>query len=131
MWRGSRTRRSPRSSTSRSARSCPGSIAEEEGSNARCTSSASTEGGLEIEMADHGHEEAGEEHDHGQHRHGQHVMDCEEVLHRLYHFLDGEVAAADRGTIQQHLDACMACLEAFEFEAEFKVIVATKCKEQA
>jgi len=82
-------------------------------------------------MADHGHEEAGEEHDHGQHRHGQHVMDCEEVLHRLYHFLDGEVAAADRGTIQQHLDACMACLEAFEFEAEFKVIVATKCKEQA
>jgi mycothiol system anti-sigma-R factor len=54
---------------------------------------------------------------------------CREVLHRLYHFLDGEVTPAMRAEIQQHLDDCPPCIEAFEFESELRLLVSRHCRE--
>jgi mycothiol system anti-sigma-R factor len=55
---------------------------------------------------------------------------CQEAVHTLYHFLDGELTEATRIHIQQHLDECGPCLEAFDFEAELRIIIAKKCKER-
>jgi mycothiol system anti-sigma-R factor len=56
--------------------------------------------------------------------------DCDEAVHRLYHFLDGELTTAKRVEIQEHLDACLPCLEAFDFEAELRLVIAVKCRDQ-
>lgn len=55
---------------------------------------------------------------------------CQEALETLYNFLDGELTAERRAAIQRHLDACAPCLEAFDFEAELKVVVARCCRDQ-
>ena len=56
--------------------------------------------------------------------------DCNDAVHRLYHFLDGELTDDKRASIQQHLDECMPCLEAFDFEAELRQMIAMKCRDQ-
>jgi mycothiol system anti-sigma-R factor len=55
--------------------------------------------------------------------------ECQEALDTLYHFLDGELTEERRHLIQHHLDECSPCLEAFDFEAELKVVIARRCKE--
>ncbi len=55
--------------------------------------------------------------------------ECREALDTLYHFLDGELTEERRRQIQHHLDDCSPCLEAFDFEAELKVVIARRCKE--
>jgi mycothiol system anti-sigma-R factor len=55
---------------------------------------------------------------------------CQEALETLYNFLDGELTAERRAAIQHHLDQCAPCLEAFDFEAELKVLVARCCRDQ-
>ncbi len=56
---------------------------------------------------------------------------CSETLHELYHFLDGELTDAKRAHIQQHLEECPPCYEAFDFEAEIKAYIASKCRERS
>jgi mycothiol system anti-sigma-R factor len=56
--------------------------------------------------------------------------DCQEAIHTLYHFLDGELTEERRHDIQHHLEECSPCLEAFDFEAELKLVVARKCRDQ-
>lgn len=56
--------------------------------------------------------------------------DCDEVIHRLYHFLDGELTEARRNEIRSHLDACQPCLEAFDFEADLRQMIASKCRDR-
>jgi len=55
--------------------------------------------------------------------------DCQEALHAVYHFLDGELTADKKQVIKQHLDECSPCLEAFDFEAELREIIAHRCRE--
>ena len=57
--------------------------------------------------------------------------DCDDALHELYTFLDGELTAENRARILRHLDACHPCLEAFDFEAELRMVIATKCRDAA
>jgi mycothiol system anti-sigma-R factor len=46
-------------------------------------------------------------------------------------YLDNEeLSAAERVRIRGHLDECIPCLESFEFEAEFKQIIKTKCHDE-
>ena len=59
------------------------------------------------------------------------VGDCNEAVHRLYHYLDGELDDERRTLIRRHLDECLPCLEAFDFEAELRQLIARKCREQA
>lgn len=54
---------------------------------------------------------------------------CTDAVHRLYEFLDGELTPALRMVIQQHLDDCLPCLEAFDFEAELRSMIAAKCQD--
>jgi mycothiol system anti-sigma-R factor len=55
--------------------------------------------------------------------------DCEKVLHRLYHFLDGELTEDRRAEIRRHLDECQPCLEVFDFEAELRQVIAARCRD--
>jgi mycothiol system anti-sigma-R factor len=54
---------------------------------------------------------------------------CQDALHELYVFLDGELTAEKREHIRHHLDDCNPCLEHYDFEAELRIVISTKCKE--
>lgn len=56
--------------------------------------------------------------------------DCGEVILRLYHFLDGELTEKRRVEIRRHLDECQPCLEAFDFEAELRQVIAVRCRDR-
>jgi mycothiol system anti-sigma-R factor len=56
-------------------------------------------------------------------------IDCEETVHRLYHFLDGELTEERRVQISHHLDECSPCFAAFDFEAELRQVVANRCRD--
>jgi mycothiol system anti-sigma-R factor len=54
---------------------------------------------------------------------------CDDALHELYHYLDGQLTDDRRTAIQRHLDDCPPCYEAFDFETELRVVIARKCQE--
>ena len=54
--------------------------------------------------------------------------DCNETLRELESFLDGELTPAALDDIRSHLGDCPNCLEAFDFHAELKAVIAAKCK---
>jgi mycothiol system anti-sigma-R factor len=54
---------------------------------------------------------------------------CDDALHELYEFLDGQLDDARRRRIQRHLDDCPPCYEAFDFEVELRLVIAKKCHE--
>jgi mycothiol system anti-sigma-R factor len=56
--------------------------------------------------------------------------DCNEALHTLYDYLDGELTRDRRQAIKDHLEHCAPCLRAFDFEAELKSLVARSCRDQ-
>lgn len=56
---------------------------------------------------------------------------CEDALHKLYHYLDGELTDDRKTAITKHLADCSPCLAAFDFEAELKAVVGRSCREQA
>jgi mycothiol system anti-sigma-R factor len=56
---------------------------------------------------------------------GEHA-ECREALDRLYTLLTD----ARRHDIQHHLDTCSPCLEAFDFEADLKLMVARRCRDE-
>ena len=55
---------------------------------------------------------------------------CEDALRTLYTYLDGELTSERRIAIQRHLSECSPCLQAFDFEAELKTLVARSCRDQ-
>ena len=66
----------------------------------------------------------------GHHLDGDVDVDCQEAMHTLYHFLDGELTEVRRVEIQRHIEGCSPCLEAFDFEAELRIVISRKCREQ-
>lgn len=58
------------------------------------------------------------------------MSDCEDALHELYGFLDGELTDDRRNLIQHHLDDCQPCAEPYDFEAELRSVIRKKCQEQ-
>ncbi|CAN5246043.1 hypothetical protein BH23ACT2_BH23ACT2_28840 [soil metagenome] len=59
------------------------------------------------------------------------MADCNDTLRELYQYLDGEITDSDREHIRLHLDDCSPCLEAFDFEAELRLVVRNRCVDQA
>ncbi len=57
------------------------------------------------------------------------IKDCNEVVSKLYEFLDGELTEERKLVIREHLDECSPCLEAFEFETELRAMVSSKSRE--
>ena len=55
---------------------------------------------------------------------------CVEAVELLYHYLDGELTDDRRVLIQHHLDDCPPCFEAYDFEAELRMVIARKCREE-
>jgi mycothiol system anti-sigma-R factor len=55
---------------------------------------------------------------------------CRDALQTLYHYLDGELTDQRRRQIRHHLEICSPCLEAFDFEAELKMVVARHCRDR-
>lgn len=60
----------------------------------------------------------------------QAASDCNDSLRELYTFLDGELTDDKRTTITRHIDECSPCLEAFDFEAELRSVIARQCHEE-
>jgi anti-sigma factor (TIGR02949 family) len=56
------------------------------------------------------------------------ASDCNETLRELELVLDHELSEPARQTIHAHLEGCPDCLQAFDFHAELKVVIATKCQ---
>jgi len=54
------------------------------------------------------------------------MSDCNETLTELQRFLDGELDEDERAHVLAHLDDCLECFHAFDFQAELKQIVAAK-----
>jgi mycothiol system anti-sigma-R factor len=57
------------------------------------------------------------------------MADCNETLRELDAFLDEELSDGARTAIHQHLEGCPDCLQAFDFHAELKIVIARKCRE--
>ena len=68
-------------------------------------------------------EPPGDDHDHSS-------SACADALEELYVYLDGELTDEKRSTIQHHLDDCNPCFEAFDFEAELRIVISTRCRDE-
>lgn len=55
------------------------------------------------------------------------MADCNETIRELDTFLDGELSDGLRDQIRHHLEGCTDCLQAFDFHAELKTVIARKC----
>jgi mycothiol system anti-sigma-R factor len=55
------------------------------------------------------------------------MADCNETIRELDAYLDGELPDDVRVHIHEHLDGCMDCLQAFDFQAELKLAIRRKC----
>jgi len=57
-------------------------------------------------------------------------MDCDRAIHRIYHYLDGELTVWRRVAISRHLDDCPPCAQGFDFEIELRQVIASKCRDE-
>jgi mycothiol system anti-sigma-R factor len=57
-------------------------------------------------------------------------MDCEQTIHRVYEYLDGELTMWRRRAITRHLDECPPCADGFVFEVELRRVIVSKCHEE-
>ena len=55
---------------------------------------------------------------------------CVDAVERLYLYLDRELDEIHMADVQRHLEECLPCLEAFDFEAELRQLVARKCRDE-
>ena len=60
-----------------------------------------------------------------------HETPCEEVLEKVYLYLDQEAEADDHEHIRIHLDECAPCLRKYGLEQVVMKLVARSCREQA
>jgi mycothiol system anti-sigma-R factor len=58
------------------------------------------------------------------------TVDCEEAVHELYYYLDGELTEERREEIRVHLDWCGPCNGAADFEAELRKVIANRCRDR-
>ena len=61
---------------------------------------------------------------------GRGVTNCGEAVRQLYSFLDGELTEVRRREIAVHLDECGSCAEAAGFEAELRLVIASRCRDR-
>ena len=47
-------------------------------------------------------------------------LDCEEVLKRLFEFIDHELAGEEHNALERHLRMCRSCFSRVEFERQLK-----------
>lgn len=57
--------------------------------------------------------------------------DCSDVLHRIYEYLDGELAPGDVTRIAAHLAECQPCLHEHDLDQAVRAAIRRACVEQA
>lgn len=57
------------------------------------------------------------------------MIDCDEVVGRLYFYLDRELSPAEQAEVQEHLDACPPCQKRFRFEENVLHLVRRCCRD--
>jgi mycothiol system anti-sigma-R factor len=62
------------------------------------------------------------------HDHDHEPFDCEAALAEIYTYLDGELTDEKRVLIASHIEGCNPCFEAFDFEAELRMVISTRCR---
>ena len=60
-----------------------------------------------------------------------HAVPCDEVLDRVYEYIDGEMDLERRHEIKEHLEECSPCLREFGLEEAVKAIVKRSCSDPA
>ena len=68
--------------------------------------------------------------EHHSHEHPGHELGaaaCQEAVAELYSYLDGALTEERLLVIQSHLQSCGDCDEAYDFEAELKMVIARRC----
>jgi mycothiol system anti-sigma-R factor len=55
---------------------------------------------------------------------------CEDALHALYHYLDGELTDQRRVLIAHHLEQCTTCLGAYDFEVELRQVIVSRVQDR-
>jgi anti-sigma factor (TIGR02949 family) len=59
------------------------------------------------------------------------MADCDRTIADLHLYLADELLPHSHDLVQEHLRACPSCLQAFDFHAELRSVVARKAKEPA
>ena len=59
------------------------------------------------------------------------MADCNETLRELQIYLDGELTSDVKYVVDEHLLECVDCMQTFDFHAELRIVIATKCKTEA
>jgi mycothiol system anti-sigma-R factor len=62
---------------------------------------------------------------------GHHETPCDEVLQRVYFFIDNELDGATKQQIEQHLAECGPCLDEVAVERLVKALLGCSCTETA
>jgi mycothiol system anti-sigma-R factor len=60
--------------------------------------------------------------------HEHDASNCEAALAEIYTYLDGELTDEKRTLIASHIEGCNPCFEAFDFEAELRIVISTRCR---
>ncbi|HEY4607603.1 MAG TPA: zf-HC2 domain-containing protein [Ilumatobacteraceae bacterium] len=53
---------------------------------------------------------------------------CQDAIRELEAFLDGSLSEDGHTAIHAHLAGCDDCLQAFDFQAELRQVIAAKCR---
>ena len=53
--------------------------------------------------------------------------DCDEVLLKIYEYLDGEMSAEDCARMKQHLQECAPCMDEYERDQVLKALIRRSC----
>ena len=56
------------------------------------------------------------------------MADCNDTLREMEAFLDDELSDDVVTSLRAHLGGCHDCLQAFDFQAELKAVIAEKCR---
>jgi len=56
---------------------------------------------------------------------------CEEALHEIQRFLDGELESSVTVQIEHHLSGCNPCMQRVEFRRHLKAMISSKCRGDA
>ena len=60
------------------------------------------------------------------HEHAADDPFCVDAIRSLYLYLDRELGPEEVAAVEAHLHACSPCFEAYDFEAEFRMVISTR-----
>ena len=58
------------------------------------------------------------------------MADCNETLTELQRYLDGELPPEMQHVVDAHLTGCIDCMQAYDFHAELKIVISSKCRSE-